>query len=333
MDSATYFSGKQILVTGGAGFIGSHLVERLLKDGAHVTVVDNFITGNKNNLDLTLTTDPEGTSLGHLTLIEADISWPTIGYLPQDAQYDGIFHLASPASPVGYGNHPIETYQANGFGTHYLAEYALAHHIPILYTSTSEAYGDPEIHPQVETYWGNVNPVGPRACYDESKRFGEMVLTTWAREKQLNARIVRIFNTYGPRMDPQDGRVIPNFVTQALNNQPMTVYGTGSQTRSFCFVLDLVEFIIRMFITPQAEGQVINIGNPDEYTMLEFAQKIKALTGSSSEIVHKDLPCDDPTRRRPDITKAKQILGYEPKVSLDDGLKQTIEYFKKVIKK
>jgi nucleoside-diphosphate-sugar epimerase len=186
MDSKRYFSGKQILVTGGAGFIGSHLVERLLADGAKVTVVDNFVTGNKKNLDFAVDNK-------NFTLIEADISWPCIGYLPPDAQYDGIFHLASPASPVGYGNHPVETYQANGFGTHYLAEYASAHRIPILYTSTSEAYGDPEIHPQVETYWGNVNPVGPRACYDESKRFGEMVLTTWAREKQLNARMALVW--------------------------------------------------------------------------------------------------------------------------------------------
>lgn len=324
MDSKSYFSGKHILVTGGAGFIGSHLVDRLLADGAKVTVVDNFITGNKSNLDSALSTQ-------HFTLITADVINKPETYLPQDIRLDGIFHLASPASPVGYGNHPIETYEVNGFGTRNLAVYALEKNIPMLYTSTSEAYGDPQIHPQVETYWGNVNPVGPRACYDESKRFGEMVLTTLHREKQLQAKIVRIFNTYGPRMDVNDGRVIPNFIKQCLHQEPITIYGDGNQTRSFCFVADLVEFLIRDFMTSASVGEVINIGNPDEYTMLEFAKKIKELTQSNSEITYAPLPVDDPTRRKPDITKAKQLLGYEPQISLDEGLMQTIEYFKRIL--
>jgi nucleoside-diphosphate-sugar epimerase len=324
MENTNGLKDAHILVTGGAGFIGSHLVDRLVAEGAHVIVVDNFITGNKKNLTKALESS-------QVTLIEGDVSQPVSTYLPDNTLVNGIFHLASPASPKGYGNHPIETYQANGFGTHYLAAYACEQRIPILYTSTSESYGDPEEHPQPETYWGHVNPIGVRACYDESKRFGEMVLTTWARTHQLNARIVRIFNTYGPRMDIHDGRVIPSFVTEALRGQPMTVYGTGSQTRSFCYVADLVEFLIRMYTTPEAQGEVINIGNPDEYTMLDFAQKIKTMTNSQSEIVFEPLPSDDPTRRKPDIAKAKKILHYEPRVGLDEGLEKTIEWFKSEI--
>lgn len=314
MDYTQYFQGKTILITGGAGFIGSHLVDRLKNLGAQIIVVDNLVTGKKENI----TTE----------FINADVSNPPETYLPSDVKIDGIFHLASPASPVGYGKNPRETYKVNGFGTHYLVEFAANNNIPLLYTSTSESYGDPLVHPQQETYWGNVNPVGVRACYDESKRFGEMVVSTWAREFGLDGRIVRIFNTYGPRMDKKDGRVIPNFITQALSSQPLTVYGDGSQTRSFCFVADLVEFIIRAFVAEKARGEVINIGNPDEYTMLDFARKIIEMTQSSSEIIYKELPSDDPTRRRPDISKAKEILGYEPKINLEDGLAQTIAWFK-----
>jgi nucleoside-diphosphate-sugar epimerase len=321
MESPLSFQDKHILVTGGAGFIGSHLVDRLIREGADVVVIDNLITGKQANLQHAL-----NTGKAHLTI--ADISQPTNTYLSSEPHLDYIFHLASPASPVGYGKHPIETYQANGFGTHYLAQFASENHIPLLFTSTSEAYGDPEEHPQPETYWGHVNPIGVRACYDESKRFAEMLLTTWAREKQLNMRIVRIFNTYGPRMDPQDGRVLPNLVTQALTNQPMTIYGTGNQTRSFCYVDDLVEYIYRAATTPEAQGEVINIGNPEEHTILEFAEKIKQLTNSTSSIENKDLPSDDPARRKPDITKAKRILNYEPQVNLDEGLKTTIDWFK-----
>jgi len=321
MDFSSLLSHKHFLVTGGAGFIGSHLVDRLIKEGAQVTVVDNFITGNRDNL-------AEAIQSGQMTLVEGDVSQPVNTYLPNDLVVDGIFHLASPASPKGYGNHPVETYQVNGFGTHYLAAFACEKQIPLLYTSTSESYGDPLEHPQKETYWGNVNPIGIRACYDESKRFGEMVMTTWAREKQLDAHIVRIFNTYGPRMDLGDGRVVPEILTQALRNQSLTVYGTGNQTRSFCYVSDLVEFILRDFVTPEARGQVINIGNPDEHTILEFTETIKAMTECSSEIIYKPLPSDDPTRRKPDITKAKALLEYEPQVSLDNGLALTINWFK-----
>lgn len=321
----SFFQNKAILVTGGAGFIASHLVERLLSHDARVTAVDNFITGNKDNLIKAL-------EYQHFRFIEADASQPPQTYLQSHQgkieHFDLIFHLASPASPRGYMDKPIETYTVNSFGTHFLAQYALETGATMLYASTSESYGDPLEHPQKETYWGNVNPVGVRACYDESKRFGEMVLTTWAREKGLDTRIVRIFNTYGPRMDPRDGRVIPNFVTQALKGEPITVHGDGTQTRSFCYVDDLVEFILRMAAVDQAKGEVINIGNPDEYTMLDFAKKVKELTDSNSEIVFVDRPSDDPNQRKPDISKAKEVLGYEPKVSLAEGLGKTIEYFR-----
>ncbi len=322
----TQFEDRAVLVTGGAGFIASHLVDRLLASGAHVTAVDNFITGNKNNLF-------DALSSPRFHFIEADVSQPPSIYMQQHQgkleHFDYIFHLASPASPRGYMDKPIETYTVNSFGTHFLADYALETKAVMFYASTSEAYGDPLEHPQKEAYWGNVNPIGVRACYDESKRFGEMVLTTWAREKGLDVRIARIFNTYGPRMDPRDGRVIPNFVTQALKGEPITVHGDGTQTRSFCYVDDLVEFILRMAVSEQARGEVINIGNPDEYAMLDFANKVKELTGSNSEIVFVERPLDDPNKRKPDINKAKKLLGYEPQVSLVDGLGKTIGFFRK----
>jgi len=311
------FKGKKVLVTGGAGFIGSHLVDRLVELGAQVTVADNFITGNRENIS----------QQPSVELIEADASKPTDTYLSGKDPFNFIFHMASPASPRGYMDKPVETYMVNSFGTHHLTEYAYSTGARILFASTSEAYGDPLEHPQKENYWGNVNPVGVRSCYDESKRFGEMVLSTWGR-KGLDGRIIRIFNTYGPRMDPKDGRVIPNFVTQALKNEPITIHGDGSQTRSFCFVSDLVEFIVRMMAVEKAKNEVINIGNPDEYTILQFAQKVKELTGSTSEMVMVDRPSDDPSQRKPDITKATEILGYEPKISLDEGLQKTIEFFK-----
>lgn len=315
------FSRKRVLVTGGAGFIGSHLVDQLIRLGASVTVVDNFITGNKANLT-------EATESDDFGLIEADASRPPKDYLSAGDAFEFIFHLASPASPRGFIDRPVETYLVNAFGTHYLAEYAIQSNARILFASTSEIYGDPKEHPQKEAYWGNVNPIGIRACYDESKRFGEMVLTTLARERVLDARIVRIFNTYGPRMDPKDGRVVPNFILQALKNEPMTVHGDGTQTRSFCYVSDLVKYILRAMLVKDRHNLPINIGNDDEYTVLDFARKIKQLTGSRAEIVFVDRPEDDPNQRRPDLTRAKKILRYHPQVSLDEGLKLTIDYFR-----
>jgi nucleoside-diphosphate-sugar epimerase len=317
------FEHTQVLVTGGAGFIGSHLVDRLLKMGALVTVVDNFITGNKKNLEQHVENE-------RFSLIERElVEWSLEAQGSKREAYDLIFHLASPASPKGYLSNPVETYLVNSMGTHYLSLMAKQWDARLLYTSTSEVYGDPLEHPQTETYWGNVNPVGIRACYDESKRFGEMVVMNAVRNDGLDGRIVRIFNTYGPRMDPRDGRVFPSFISQALNNEPITVNGTGSQTRSFCYVSDLVEYLLRVMAYETAKGQVINIGNPEEHTILDMAQQIKLLTGSHSEIIFTDLPEDDPVRRKPDIEKAMRLLKYQPEVGLDVGLKETIEWFRR----
>lgn len=321
MELSSFYAGKTVLVTGGAGFVGSHVVDRLIALGATVVVVDNMITGRKANLTPAL-------SSGKAQLIEADASQPVEQYLPKDLGVDVIIHAASPASPVDYSKHPVETYLVNSIGTHYLAQYAAAHLVPLLFTSTSEAYGDPEEHPQTEAYWGHVNPVGVRACYDESKRFGEMVVSTWNRTHNLDGRIVRIFNTYGPRMAAGDGRVIPNFVTQALANKPLTIYGDGSQTRSFCYVSDLVEYLVRAAVLPVASHQVINIGNPVELTIVDFAKKVIELTGSQSPLEYRALPSDDPTRRKPDISKAVQLLDYTPRVTLEEGLARTIGWFR-----
>ena len=271
------FSGKRCLVTGAGGFIGSHLVDRLLKLGAVVVGAENFITGAKDNLT-------EAFKNQNFSLIQANVSEPPETYLA-DQKFDYIFHFASPASPRGYMDNPVETYKVNSFGTHHLVEYATKIGARFMMASTSEAYGDPLEHPQKETYWGNVNPVGVRACYDESKRFGEMVVSTWARAHQTDTRIVRIFNTYGPRMAIEDGRVVPNFIKQALKNDPVTAHGDGMQTRSFCYIDDLVEYIVRDMISEKAKGEVINIGNPGEMTMLDYAKKIIALSESKSEIV------------------------------------------------
>lgn len=314
---------KQILVTGAAGFIPSHVCEVLLKKGYQVTGVDNYITGNKNNL---------ANIFNHelFTFIEADVSVPPSDYIPPETVFDEIYHLASPASPRGYYQEPVKTYQVNAFGTHYLAEYAHKLGAKLFFASTSEVYGDPLEHPQKETYWGNVHIRGLRSCYDVSKRFGEMVQEVWLRTYDLDVRTVRIFNTYGPRMDPQDGRVIPNFVTQALHNQPITVYGDGSQTRSFCYVDDLVAGIIGVMEANNTKGEYYNLGNPDEYTMLDLAKRIKQTLKSTSEIIFKPLPEDDPSRRKPDISKIKASIGWQPKVDLNTGLAKTIEYFKSV---
>jgi len=332
---------KNVLVTGGAGLIGSHLIDRLLKEKYQVTCVDNFITGRKENL-------AQVTSDKNFKLVIADASQPPESYLPRrragqlpvnsargrssfGRSYDFIFHLASPASPRGYMDNPFATYKVNSFGTHYLLEFAKAQKARFLFASTSEVYGNPKIHPQPETYWGNVNPNGVRSVYDESKRFGEMVCKTFERQHKMDIRIVRIFNTYGPRNDPFDGRVVPNFTVQALKNDPITVYGDGSQTRSFCYVTDLVDGLMKMMFRPKLKGEVINLGNPEEFKVLELAEKIKQLTDSQSEIIFKSQPEDDPDRRKPDITKAKKLLGWQPTISLEKGLPPTIDYFRNLI--
>jgi len=315
---------KKVLVTGGAGFIGSHLVEKLISSGDEVWCADNYITGNKANIEAVIKSEK-------FHLIETDVSQPTSEYLPPDLEVEEIYHMASPASPRGYQDEPIKTYLVNSFGTHYLCEYASRKGARILFASTSEVYGDPKEHPQQESYWGNVNIRGVRSCYDVSKRYGEMVQTVWHREKNLSIRTIRIFNTYGPRMDPRDGRVFPNFISQALRNEPITVYGDGSQTRSYCFVSDLVEGIMGVMKSDKTEGEAYNLGNPDERTVLETAKLIKELTGSTAEIVFEELPEDDPTRRQPDISKIKAAIQWQPKIDLEAGLEKTIEYFRGVV--
>ncbi|MFC1653800.1 NAD-dependent epimerase/dehydratase family protein [Patescibacteria group bacterium] len=313
--------GKVCLVTGGAGFIGSHFVEKLISCGARVIVVDNFVTGSRKNL--------EHITSKNLEIIEADASQPVSSYLKEDVSF--IFHLASPASPDGYMKEPEVTYMVNSMGTHHLCEYARKTGAKLLFTSTSEIYGDPLEHPQKETYWGNVNPTGPRACYDESKRFGEMVVNIFQKRDQIDARVVRIFNTYGPRMGLEDGRVIPNFLSQAIKNEPITVHGDGTQTRSFCYVDDLVKYILRAMIIEKAKGETINIGRPGELTMKELAEKVKQISGSSSQIKLVDGRDEDISQREPDISKAISILEYEPKVDVEEGLRKTIEYFRSVL--
>jgi len=308
---------KTCVVTGGAGFIGSHLVDALLARGYKVFVLDNLITGNEDNL-VDAKKNPD------FTFINYDVSRD----LPILGPIDYLYHLASPASVPDYQKYPEETALVNTVGTREALKVAKAHKAKFLFTSTSEVYGDPKEHPQKETYWGNVNPHGIRACYDEAKRFGEMMTMLYVRSHGVDARIVRIFNTYGPRMRPNDGRVISNFVNQALEGKPLTVYGDGSQTRSLCYISDMVSGLISLMEGEHTSGEVVNIGNPEEYTMLELAQKIKTMMGAASEIIHMDLPLDDPMKRKPDITKAKALLGWEPKVSADEGLKKTIAYYR-----
>jgi UDP-glucuronate decarboxylase len=308
------------LVTGGAGFIGSHLVERLLIEGHHVVAIDNFLTGDAKNLDHLR--DKPG-----FTFLSQDVSQPLRTELVEDT-FDRIYNLASPASPKGYYRYPIETLLANSQGTHNILELARHRGARFMQASTSEVYGDPLVHPQVETYWGNVNSIGPRACYDEGKRFAEALIMEYVRQHQLDARIARIFNTYGPRSAPSDGRVVPNFCIQALEGKPITVYGDGRQTRSFCYVDDLVRGFILLMETDGLAGEVINLGNPEEHTILEFAERIDALTAVENGIVFEPLPQDDPQRRRPDISKAQRLLGWQPEISLDDGLRQTLAFFR-----
>jgi nucleoside-diphosphate-sugar epimerase len=308
------FEGKCFVVTGGSGFLGSHLCELLLTIGGRVIAVDDFITGRKHNV-AHLLENPE------FELVEQDITRP----LEIHGAVGGIFHLASPASPVDYAKHPIETLRAGAAGADNVLALAKEKKCPVLIASTSEVYGDPLQHPQKESYWGNVNPIGPRGCYDESKRYQEALAMAYHRVHDLPIRIVRIFNTYGPRMRTNDGRVVPNFCIQALRGEPLTVYGDGKQTRSFCYVDDLLDGFLRLFATPHTEP--VNIGNPDEYTILEFAKKIIALTGSKSIITLEPLPVDDPKVRCPDVSKAKKLLGWRPVTTLDEGLKATVDYF------
>ncbi len=306
---------KTVLVAGGAGFIGSHLCEFLLEKEHKVLCLDNFVTGSKENIKHLNENE-------NFELIEQDLT----NSLELKQKIDQIYHLASPASPVDYQEMPLETMLANSFGTKNLLDYAKKNQTKFVFASTSEVYGDPKEHPQKETYWGNVNPVGLRACYDESKRFAEALIMVYRRKFRTDAMIARIFNTYGPRMRTNDGRIVPNFATQALKNKDITVYGDGSQTRSFCYVSDLVQGLYSLMHS--GVHSPVNLGNPEELSILDFAKKIKELTKSESNIVFKDLPEDDPLKRKPDISKAKEKLEWEPKISIEDGLPKTIEWFK-----
>ena len=305
---------QRILVTGAAGFLGSHLCDVLLAEGHTVVGVDNLCTGRTANLS-------HLTGESRFNLVEQDICRPF-----DTGKVDFIFNFASPASPVDYSRLGVETLFVGSAGTVNTLDLARKYNAGYLHASTSECYGDPEVHPQVETYWGNVNPIGPRSVYDEAKRFSEAVVMAYHRYYGVDTRLVRIFNTYGPRLQINDGRVISNFMSQALRGEPLTIYGDGSQTRSFCYVSDLIEGILRL--SRSEEHLPVNIGNPDEWTILECAREVLAVTGAKTEIVMRPLPQDDPTRRRPDITKARVLLGWEPKVNLRDGLQNSLQYFK-----
>jgi nucleoside-diphosphate-sugar epimerase len=305
------------LVTGAAGFVGSHLSERLLKDGFEVVGVDNFITGQHRNLE------PLRAYPG-FSFLEADVIQP----IPLEGNFDWVLHFASPASPPKYLKKPLETMLVNSEGSRHLLELCRAKNAAFFLASTSEVYGDPLVHPQPETYWGHVNSVGPRSIYDEAKRYAETLTMAYHQTYGVSTRIIRIFNTYGPRMDALDGRVVTNFINQALSGKPLTIYGEGQQTRSFQFVDDLIEGIRRLMNTEY--HLPINLGNPEEYTMLELAKLIQELSGTKLELEFEDLPVDDPKQRKPDIKRARELLNWEPRVSVRDGLNQTIEYFKQL---
>jgi len=306
---------KTILITGGAGFLGSHLCERLLSDQTSVVCVDNYFTGSKANIRHLL-------GYTNFEVIRHDVTFPL--YI----EVDEIFNMACPASPIHYQYDPVQTTKTSVHGAINMLGLAKRVKAKILQASTSEVYGDPEVHPQTEDYWGRVNPIGIRSCYDEGKRCAETLFFDYWRQHQLQIKVARIFNTYGPRMHPNDGRVVSNFIVQALRGEDITIYGDGSQTRSFCYVTDLVEGLIKLMNTSQEVTGPINLGNPTEMTMLELAERVIALSGSRSKLVFKPLPQDDPKQRKPDITVAKASLDWAPKVSLDDGLKETIQYFR-----
>lgn len=310
----------RVVITGGSGFIGSHLCERYLQDGHHVVCLDNYITGSPENTEHLLQNP-------RFSRLECNVSES----IPVEDAVDLVLHMASPASPVGYLQNPFATLKVGSQGTFNCCDFAKKHGARLLLASTSEIYGDPLVHPQSESYWGNVNSIGPRSVYDEAKRFSESVVMAYHREFGLETRMVRIFNTYGPRMQVDDGRALPAFFTQALREEPLTVFGDGSQTRSFCYVTDLVEGIFRLaesdFIEP------VNLGNPDEISMRQLAEEVIAVTGSASQIEMRPLPQDDPKLRRPDISRAKQVLGWEPKVARDEGLQATMTFFKEALAK
>jgi len=306
---------KQVVVTGGAGFLGSHLCERLLKENCEVLCVDNFFTGSKQNV-LHLLDNP------HFELMRHDVTFPLY------VEADEIYNLACPASPVHYQFDPVQTTKTSVHGAINMLGLAKRIQAKILQASTSEVYGDPEVHPQVESYWGHVNPCGIRSCYDEGKRCAETLFFDYWRQYRLRIKVMRIFNTYGPRMHPQDGRVVSNFIMQALRGEEITLYGDGSQTRSFCYCDDLIDGMIRLMNTTDDFTGPVNIGNPSEFTIRELAEKVITLTGSKSKMIFKPLPQDDPRQRQPDITLARKMLNWEPKVPLEEGLKETIAYFR-----
>ena len=304
----------RILITGGAGFVGSHISERLLDAGHEVVVVDNYFTGSKSNI-AHLLGNP------HFEAIRHDVTFPLY------VEVDAIYNMASPASPIHYQHDPVQTTKTNVIGAINMLGLAKRLNVPILQASTSEVYGDPEVHPQTEDYWGKVNPIGPRACYDEAKRVAETLFFDYHRQHGLEIRVARIFNTYGPRMAADDGRVVSNFIVQALRGEPLTIYGDGSQTRSFCYVDDLVSGLVGLMENPHGETGPVNIGNPGEFTMLELASLVLELTGSRSVVEHRALPADDPKQRQPDISLAKKTMGWEPHIALKEGLEKTIAYF------
>ncbi|MEP6715698.1 MAG: UDP-glucuronic acid decarboxylase family protein [Terriglobia bacterium] len=308
-------AGSRAVISGAAGFIGSHFCDRLLAEGFEVVALDNLLTGSERNIE-----HLRDNERFHFRL--QDVTRP----VEIDGAVDFVLHLASPASPKDYLEHPIETLDVGSLGTRQMLELAQRKDAKFLLTSTSETYGDPAVHPQVETYWGNVNPVGPRSCYDESKRFAEALTMAYSRSRGVRTSIARIFNTYGPRMKLNDGRVVPAFMDQALRGEPITIFGTGKQTRSFCYVSDLVDGLFRLLLSD--EVYPVNVGNPREMTILQFATAIEELTGSKAGVVHHELPEDDPKQRQPDITKARRILGWEPVVTLEEGLRHTVEYFR-----
>ncbi len=308
----------KILVTGGAGFLGSHLCERLVERGDDVLCVDNYYTGNKANINHLL-------KFPNFEVMRHDVTFPLY------VEVDRIFNLACPASPVHYQHDPVQTTKTSVHGAINMLGLAKRTGARILQASTSEVYGDPEIHPQSEGYWGRVNPIGIRSCYDEGKRCAETLFFDYYRQHQLEIKVMRIFNTYGPRMHPNDGRVVSNFIVQALRGEDITIYGTGEQTRSFCYVDDLVDGMLRLMDSPADITGPINVGNPGEFSMLELAEKVILLTSSKSKLIFKELPADDPRQRRPDIALAKEKLNWEPKISLDDGLQKTVDYFRTIV--